>query len=403
VASEEEFMRDQELISNLKLRASYGTSGKEAGRDYLNYTLYSTSVTPFNYYQMHPIYVASYTAAIEQLGNDRLSWETAHNLNLGVDISLFNERLRLSVDGYRRVNSDLIMEVTLPSANGVGRQYKNVGEMINNGIEVVVNTRNIKGEHFNWSSNFTFSHNKNKLSRLDKGQLVRAGYPTLHVGEDISTLKKIRVDGIDVQTGKPRYERVEADGSITIVNTLPEVAIGNENRSHVNIGLERAPYWGGFTNSFSWKEWELVVNTSYSFKYKTLNSLKRTLAYGGAWKSGNVFHLPSAWKLWEKPGDKADLPAANSDPSLLFTEQDISGESSLVYSRADHWRISTIRLNYDVPERWRKALRARDASLHFLVDNVYTFTSKEFAGYDPENSLGWAAPRRFILGMNVTF
>jgi TonB-linked SusC/RagA family outer membrane protein len=406
VIIEEDFMRDREPFSNLKLRASYGTSGKEAGKDYLNYTLYSTGGeldNMYNYYALHPVHVASYIAAIEQRGNDRLSWETAHNLNIGIDIGLFDQRLQLSVDKYRRVNSDLIMEVTLPASNGVGRQYRNVGEMINSGVEVILTTRNVGGERFRWHSEFTFSYNKNRITRLDNGQLVRAGYPTLRVGENISALKKIKVRGIDPGSGKPLYERVEADGSVTLVNTLQEVITGNDDRCHVNIGLSRAPGWGGFSNTFLWGEWELTVNTSYSFNYKVLNSLKRSLAYGGAWKTQNVYRVPGAWKTWNKPGDRADLPAFNADPSLLRVEQDIDGESSLVYSKADHWRVSSIRLRYDVPGRWKARLRLRDASLSFLVDNVHAFTSREFAGYDPENPLGWVAPRRFILGLNLTF
>jgi TonB-linked SusC/RagA family outer membrane protein len=404
VASEEEFMRDQEWISHLKFRASYGTSGKEAGRDHLNYTLYSTGDgdmdNMYNYYSLHPVYQASYIAAIEQLGNERLSWETAHNLNVGVDVALFDERVQLSVDKYRRVNSDLIMEVTLSAANGVGRQYRNVGEMINSGVEVVLNTHNIKGD-FNWSSNFTFSYNKNKLSKLDNGQLVRSGNPTLRVGENISSLKKIKVNGIDPETGKIRYERVDPD-KVTLVNTIQEVITGNDDRSYVNVGLSRAPYWGGFTNTFSWKNWQLEVNTSYSFGYKVLNNLKKSVAYDGGWRNRNVYRLPSAWKVWGQPGDKADLPAPNTDPSLSLTEHDLYGESSLLYTRADHWRVSSIRLEYALPGRC-KTWGFRDATVHFLMDNVYTFTSKEFAGYDPENTMNWAAPRRFILGFNFTF
>jgi TonB-linked SusC/RagA family outer membrane protein len=402
VASEERFLRDDEVISNLKLRLSYGTSGKEAGRDYLNYTLYEPGEIEGNYYHKHPHYPASYATGIAQLGNDRLSWETARNLNIGVDVGLFDQRVQLSVDKYRRVNTDLIMSVTLAAGHGVGAQYRNVGEMINDGVEVVLNTHNLKGK-FNWHSNFTLSYNKNKLSKLDNGHLVRSGYPTLQVGDDISTLKRIKFAGVDPENGKPLYERVEEDGTITVHNSIANVNINDMERSKIYAGLSRAPLWGGFSNTFSWREWELSVNTAYAFRYQVLNPVKHGYVYGRAWINGNLFRVPSAWKIWEKKGDVADLPVVNANPALLRTEQDTDNESTLLYSNASHWRISSVRLDYAIPARWTARLGLRSAGLYFLLDNVYAFTAKDFAGRDPENPDGWAAPRRFIFGLNFNF
>jgi TonB-linked SusC/RagA family outer membrane protein len=402
VVSQEGFMRDQDLVSNLKLRISYGTSGKEAGQDYLNYTLYAVGDASMNYYSDHPGHPASYPAAINQLGNDRLSWETAHNFNVGVDIGLFNQRLQLAVDKYRRVNSELIMRVTLPAGQGVGGQYKNVGEMVNDGVELSLHSHNVKGA-FNWRSHLTFSYNKNKLSKLDNDRLVRSGYRTLFLGDDISTLRRIKVDGIDPDNGKARYERVEADGTINVFNSLQDVIVNNEERSYVNVGLSRAPIYGGFSNTFSWRGWELVVNTAYSFRYMVLNPIKRDYIYGNTWTAENLYRVPSVWKIWEKAGDRADLPIVIADETLRNVEQDFDGQSTILYSRADHWRISSIRLNYILPTHWTAHLGMKDATLHFLVDNVYTFSSKEFAGFDPENPADWAAPRRFIVGLNFNF
>jgi TonB-linked SusC/RagA family outer membrane protein len=405
VASEEQFLRDNDLVSHLKLRLSYGTSGKEAGRDYLNYTLYAAGEEMFNYYFKHPSYPTSYATGIDQLGNERLSWETAHNLNIGVDIGLFNQRIQLSIDKYRRVNGDLIMPVTLASAQGVGTQYRNVGEMINDGVEIVLNTHNLKGK-FNWHTNFTFSYNKNKLSKLDNDRLVRSGYPTLHVGDDISVLRKITFAGVDPENGKPIYERVEEDGSITLHNTITAVNTNDMERSKVNSGLHRAPLWGGFINTFSWREWALTVNTSYAFRYKVHNPLKSSYINGRSWISSNIYRVPSAWKIWEQKGDIADLPAINANPALLRIEQDVDRESTILYSNASHWRISSVRLDYSVPAPWTARLGLRSAGLYFLVDNIYVFTAKDFAGLDPElgsRTSDWAAPRRFILGMNFNF
>ena len=116
LVSSEKFMQKQKALSFLKLRLSYGTSGKEAGIDYLNYTLYAIGKDYEDYYREHPLYPSSYPAVINQLGNDQLTWETAYTFNLGVDMGFLNDRIRLNADYYRRRNSDLIMSVATAAA-----------------------------------------------------------------------------------------------------------------------------------------------------------------------------------------------------------------------------------------------------------------------------------------------
>lgn len=400
LASREKFMERQKVLSNLKFRLSYGTSGKEAGMDYLNYTLYSTTNTYFDYYRNHPVYQSAYGAELNQLGNDKLSWETAYNLNFGVDLGFLQNRISLSADWYRRRNSDLIMGVTLAAANGVGQQYQNVGEMVNKGIELVLNTHTLKSPDFNWYTTLNFSYNDNKLTKLDQGKLARSDYRTYYEGDNFDELKKVKVAGVDPQTGLAQYERIEKDGTKKIVNTIIDATDGNEELSYVNIGLSRAPYWGGFTNTFNYRNWELYVHTTYSLHYKVYNEIIAEYTSGTDWTWRNLHKVPSVWKIWEKPGDNADIPMVNADPAFM---QDLSTDTSFPYTDASHFRISNIRLTYRFPQVWMNAMHLQSAALSFSCDNVHTFTSKQFVGNDPENVNGWAAPRRFIFGLNVTF
>ena len=105
-------------------------------------------------------------------------------------------------------------------------------------------------------------------------------------------------------------------------------------------------------------------------------------------------------KIEEKAGDKADIPMMNADPAYML---DLGTETSFCYSDASHFRISNIRLSYRFPQAWMEMLHLQSAALSFSCDNVHTFTSSRFIGNDPENVAGWAAPRRFIFGLNVTF
>lgn len=396
LVSQEKFMQQQNVFSNLKFRLSYGTSGKEAGIDYLNYTLYSTNTT-FDYYREHPVYPSIYGASIYQLGNDQLSWETAHNLNFGADLGFLKNRISLSVDGYKRRNSDLIMSVALAAANGVGQQYQNIGEMVNKGVEIILNTHTLKSRDFNWYTTLAFSYNNNELTKLDQGKLIRNGQPTFYEGDNFDELKKVKIVGVDPETGAAQYERIEEDGTKNIVSTIWEATDGNGELSYVNIGLNRAPYWGGFTNTLSYKNWELYVHTTYSFKYKTYNGILNEYASPDNWMLGNIHHLPSEWKIWEKPGDQADIPM------ISRYGESLGNDSSFKYQNAGHFKISNIRLTYHFPQEWMNAIHLQSASLNFSCDNVHTFTSKRFLGSDPENTEGWTAPRRFIFGLNVTF
>lgn len=400
LASNERFMEKQNILSYLKFRVSYGTSGKEAGMDYLNYTLYGTSNTVYNYLNHHPVYQGAYAAEINQLGNDQLSWETAYNLNAGIDLGFLDNRINLSADWYKRRNSDLIMNVNVSANKGVGRQYQNVGEMVNKGIELVLNTHTVKSPDFNWYTTFTFSYNDNKLTKLDQGQLVRDFYPTYYEGDNFDELKKVKVTDIDPQTGLAQYQRVEENGTTTIVNTLTDATLGNGENSYVNIGLSRAPYWGGFTNTFNYKNWELYVHMAYNLHYKVVNTLIQDYTNGRTWASRNLHKVPSRWKIWEKPGDQADIPMVNADPSFI---QDLGTETSFAYMNASHLRISTIRLSYSFPQKWLRTIPLQSALLSVSVDNVHTFTSKDFAGNDPENAGGWAAPRQIVFGLSATF
>ncbi|MEG0797044.1 MAG: SusC/RagA family TonB-linked outer membrane protein, partial [Odoribacter sp.] len=398
--SSEDFMQQQKLFSLLKLRLSYGTSGKEAGIDYLNYTLYAVGNDYEDYYREHPNNPSSYPAVIEQLGNDKLTWETAYTLNLGLDMGLWKDRIRLNMDFYRRLNSDLIMSVATPSAIGVGAQFRNVGEMLNKGIEFTLYTHTVKSEAFNWYTNFTFSYNKNELTHLYDGHFVNTDGRTFNEGDNIDELKKVKVTGVDPENGKPIYEKINEDGCFEYVNTLTAATAGNGELSYQNIGLGRAPYYGGFTNTFDYKNFELYVHMSYSLGYKAYSNLKSSYTDGRAWLMGNLYSVPSNLKIWQQAGDKADIPMVNSDPAYT---QNLYNTTSFGYMNAGHLRISQIRLSYRLPAQWLQPIRMQAVALSFACDNVCVITSRNFVGADPENMSGWAAPRRYVFGLNFTF
>ncbi len=131
-----------------------------------------------------------------------------------------------------------------------------------------------------------------------------------------------------------------------------------------------------------------------------LNKTKVSYTNGRAWMSSNLYKLPSVWKMWKKQGDQADIPILNADPAI---NQDLGEKTSFAYQNGKFWKIAHVRLSYYFPQQWLNTLHLQDASLNFTCDNLYTLTARDFVGGDPENPHGWTAPKRFILGLSVTF
>ena len=113
-----------------------------------------------------------------------------------------------------------------------------------------------------------------------------------------------------------------------------------------------------------------------------------------------MYKVPSNLKIWQKPGDVADIPMVNSDPAY---SQNLYGATSFGYMNAGHLRFSKIRLSYHFPEKWLERIQVKNLSLNFTCDNVCVITSRNFVGADPENTGDWPAPRRYVFGLNFAF
>src|SRR5699024_10950140 len=153
--SNEEFMESVPQITNLKLRASYGTTGNASIEDYMWQSLYTYSIQ----------YAGLPASQPAQIANPDLTWEKARMANVGVDIGFFN-RIDLSVDAYQKVTDDLLQEVILPGTTGFASIIRNVGSIRNRGIEIILSTQNIQGA-FQWTTDFNIAFNQNKVLSLN--------------------------------------------------------------------------------------------------------------------------------------------------------------------------------------------------------------------------------------------
>jgi TonB-linked SusC/RagA family outer membrane protein len=406
--SEEEFLKQVKPISQLKLRASYGTSGREAGADYLNFSTYSDAV----FYNTN----STSGSTIKQLGNPDITWETTYTTNIGIDLGLWN-RISLSVDWYNKDSKNLLQNVTLPSYVGFTSQYRNVGELRNRGLDLQLNTENIKSKDFSWTMSFNISFNKNKLISI-KGDSLIDGYTNSYyryVGDDINVLKAIKYVGVNPANGRPQFEKIMPDGTRQIVDSIALAKQGGL-KEYQNIGSATPKFFGGWTNTFRYRGIELSVLLNFSYGNKIMNNAVRSFVSPSAWQSG--FNIPepnNSIRFWQGPGDtKANYP---NFYDLAFDQRGaLNVNSSLLYVDASYIRMRNVRLGYDLPKSLLSRLHISSINIYVSADNVFVIKSKDLYAADPEGAtiggtsntyagtgVASAMPRRFLVGFTAGF
>lgn len=408
--SKEDFMNSVRPVTNAKLRASFGTSGREAGADYLNFTTYQES-TAYGYNT-----TSTTGAAIQRLANNEITWETTYTTDLGLDLGLWN-RINLSVDLYNRRSAGLLQTVTLPSYQGALGQIRNVGELQNRGIDVLLSTVNVKGP-FTWTTDFNISFNKNKLTKIYGDSLID-GFTNSYYrykGEDVNTLRAIIYAGVNPDNGRPLFERVMPNKSIVLVDSIPLVK-QDGLRGYRTVGSATPKFFGGITNTFRYKEVSLSVLFNFVYGNMIMNNSLRNFISPDTWQFGqNTVQPDNSVRFWKGPGDK-DANYSNYY-DLAFTQRGATNiNSSLIYQDASYIRLRNARLGYDLPPSLLGRMRIKSVNVYVSADNVFVIKSKELYAADPEGAtIGTTAsnayagagiysamPRKFFAGINVGF
>lgn len=408
LASNEQFLRGNKYLTNLKLRASYGTTGKIAGEDFLTESFYNFGFQ----------YGGDPAAIINQLGNRKITWERAYIGNLGIDLALFN-RITLSADFYRKNNTDLLQKAATSALLGVPSQYQNIGAMLNRGMELVLSSKNLTGQ-FTWETGFNLTFNKNKITKLEGGRLSYGYAGILKEGEDINTAHSYKWLGVDPQTGMPQFERLEFDAATNsyiskVVNTYDAVAAGLTGDALAmqfqRVGNTVPKYYGGMLNTFGYRGFELSVLLNFAADYVVYNASRSTYfsSEGNNVLKNNQIKPASGQVIWQKPGDKA------TEPMIYRGRLDGAEQStSRFWEDASHIRVRNVRLSYSLPAQLINKARLNRATIFVSGDNLFIFTKKSFYGVDPEGGLtgdvntyglsaGYGASRKYQLGLQLSF
>ena len=392
-------------FDQLKLRASYGSAGNRPSALYPQYDLYSIASN----YNGQP------GMLISQIGNRDLTWERTYTAGIGLDASLWENRLRLTLDLYSKKTDNILYNVPVTSLTGVTHVYRNIGKMDNRGIEVAIGGDLIRTKDITWSLDLNIGHNANKLTDIFRqydpsGQYIAkpviigdgsgiAGSATriLEIGSPIDTYYMPQWAGVDPEDGRPLWYKEDADGKKVTTKNYAEA-------KYYKLGSAAPKVFGGITTSLRWREFDLSATFGYALGGQIYNYSRQELDSDLAYTDRNQMALQKGWSRWQKKGDIATHPRA------LYNNKDNGNKASSRYlENNSFFKLRTLTLGYNLS---LPQLKIQTLRIYLNAENLLTFT--KYSGVDPElpasdgSVMGttgisvYPPVRRFVLGFNLS-
>ena len=392
--TEENFMKNQKVFDDIKLRAGYGVTGSQPSQSFLG--------VPLLGYGDYYLYNGQWIRALQptQNSNDKLKWEEKHEYDIGADFSVLNYRLNVSVDWYYRLIKGLLYDYSVPSPPNLYTTTRaNVGEMSNNGFEIMVNAIPVQTKDFKWETTITFSTNSNKLKSLSNDlyqtssdyfmtgwieEPIKTESHIVRIGHKVGDIYGFKVVDVD-ESGKWIY----LDKNGNRVN-YDDFTHSFEDKQILGNGVPK--WYLGFNNQFRYKNFDLAINMRGAFGFQIMNGMR-------------MFYENRSRQDWNRLRSAYDKVFGKAVLNTLCSEE----FNSYYVENGDYWKIDNITLGYSFSKinKWIKTLR-----LYASVNNAITITG--YKGIDPEVSTSGLAPsydnrdsyphtRAFTFGMNVTF
>ena len=365
--------------------------------DYAYYT-----AIDYSDYFAHGSQTPSSATGVSQFNNSGLSWEKTEQIDLGLDYGMFDNRVMLTADVYRKTTKDLLLNAYVPYSTGVGNALLNVGSVRNDGVEITLETLNVQGRDFKWSSSFNISFNRNEVLELANNQtafttnLSWTGdfsstplYIT-KVGGPISSFYGLVWDGV--------YQLEDfnqnPDGSYSLKSTVPDNGNARDiiqpgdikyvdqnkdgtinNSDMTMIGRAYPIHTGGFGNDFTYKGFTLSVFLQWSYGNDVMNANR--IALEGNYAGRTVNQLASYADRWSLDNQTStNYRAGGYGPRGYYSTRTLEDASYL--------RIKNMMLAYDLPKKALKIMHMSKLQIYASLQNLYTFTN--YSGLDPEVS-----------------
>ncbi len=382
----ESFLENVAFLDDLKLRSSYGITGNQNGiNSFASRQLWSG---------VNTAYQGAAGIVPEQLANQQLSWEKTAQFNIGLDAALFKNRLTFAFNYYSKYTTDGLLTEVLPGTTGFGQYLNNAAEISNKGFELTLNSVNIQKENFSWSSSLNIARNVNNIEKLAKP--MNFGSRDLILFQQGSPMYSFWVYNqlyVDPATGNAVYEDVNGDGQIT-----------TDDRQI--LGSIWPDYFGGLSNNFSYKNFDLQTFFNFSVGNEVYNHNRFFGEAGGARDAARVI-FASNLDRWQQPGDITDVPRSDGVNNNNYKD---GGGRWL--EDGSYLRLRTVSLGYNVSSKILERLALSKLRIYAQATNLFTWTA--YTGLDPESAANGSVnqqgidlgtppqPRSFQLGINLT-
>lgn len=455
----EKFMEaTKSWLDNLKLRFSHGVAGNARVGSYWRQTYSPVTNVKNLYYQGETGQSSMQPSTV--LRNDKLTWETKHSTNLGIDFSVLNKRLDVSIDLYNDVTKNLIMSVQLPSNSGYNTQYQNLGQTTNRGLEITLNANLINKKDFYLDANFNISFNKNKVDKLygtDKDEMILSGgsFPStgsdnyrVFVGEEVGLMYGYVCDGyysfdeftynettkrwdinegvVDCSGVLSRSGAWYGPGHLKLKDLNGDGKVDADNDRTI-IGRAQPKHTGGFGINMGWKGFDLTAlfNWSYGNDVLNVNKIDYT-SYDLSKRYQNmstemclanrftVIDPETGYNIYNgEHADPARLQELNQGKPMWHPLMNNSVTTDWAVEDGSYLRLGTLSLGYSLPDNLLRYIGAKRLRVYATGTNLFCITG--YSGQDPEVNISsnnmvmgydrsaYPKSRSFIVGLNVTF
>ena len=346
----EDFMSDNKLFNNLKLKASYGSAGNANIGDAYE-ALEQFGPTSYNG-------VGGLT--LSNLKKEDLSWETRTTLNFGIEFAMFESRLNGSVEVYDSKTKGLYLNRQLSSTNGVTSILTNLGKLQNRGIEVALSYDVLKNKDWTININGNWTFNESKMLELDGNDEIVDGISINRIGERANSVYLVRYAGVDPDNGDALYYKADGKTITSVYDPSDAVIVGSFDPKG----------FGGFGASVRYKELELSALFTYQYGFDIYNQARVDVENPQYWFS-NLSR--DVLREWQNPGDVTDIPSPFND---------FQSSTTRFLEKGDFLRLRNVMLSYNLPRNWVNKIKLNNARLFVQGQNLHTWFS--FKGYDPE-------------------
>jgi len=368
----EQFMEDVDFLNDFKLRASYGETGNEAIGDFQFLGLYGTA----NYGDLPG-------TAPSNLPNPGLKWETTTEWNLGFDASAFSDRVGMTFDLYKKATDDLLLNRPVTSTSGFTSVLANVGAMENRGWEANLRTVNFQGGGaggFEWTTDFSITHNVNEVTKLyspdptEPGEPFMGGwYNRVEEGHAIGEFYSVHFEGVEPETGDALFTDLDADGNVIGTTKDPS----SEDRMYV--GTPHPDYFGGLRNNMRFAGFDLTAFLQYSHGNQLFNGMREYSDDGGYFYDNKFKDVGQDY--WTP-----DNPTGTKPRPSYYGESGAREESDRWLEEAGYIRLQEVTLGYTLPSDIATRLKMSQARIYLAGRNLVTWT--EYSGYSPDMNTG---------------